>query len=247
MQALLYSSFVSLTDQQMSSDIFRFKQFVVRQSDSAMKVGTDGVLLGAWSTASEKRILDVGTGTGLIALMLAQRTEANIIGVEIDRQAACEAKSNFEQSPWSSRLHVVCADVRQYHFGPPFDLIVCNPPFYAHSQASSSLARDRARSGETLSLSQLIQFASHHLNTQGRLEVILPAQIAEQFRLDCWTQGLFLMRQTQVITCPGKSPKRSLMSFGLVEMTVQRDTLCLLDSEGRRTAQYQALTTDFYL
>ena len=231
----------------MPSDVFRFKQFVVRQSDSAMKVGTDGVLLGAWSSASGRRILDVGTGTGLIALMLAQRAEANIIGVEIDRQAACEAKFNFEQSPWSGRLQVACVDVRQYCFGPPFDLIVCNPPFYAHSQAASSRSRDRARSGETLSLRQLIQFASHHLSIQGRLDVILPAQIAEQFRLDCWTQGFCLIRQTRVITCPGKSPKRSLMSFGLVETTAQRDTLCLLDSEGRRTVQYQALTADYYL
>ena len=145
----------------MSNSYFQFKQFTVFHDRCAMKVGTDGVLLGAWTrTGQGCSILDIGTGTGLIALILAQRIpDARITAVELDREAALQAAENVRNSPWAARIEVVEADIRQYatRVSHPFDIIVSNPPFFNSSLHSPSEARTQARHTDSLSYAELFQ------------------------------------------------------------------------------------------
>ncbi len=156
---------------------FEFKQFRIEQQKAAMKVGTDGVLLGAWTPIVDaQRILDVGTGTGLIALMLAQRSNARIDAVEIDKLASEEAEFNFAQSPWNDRLNVFNTNFQVFVNLPfvPYDLIVSNPPFFINSLKTKCAALSVARHDEMLSFDQLITGAKRLLSNTGRFCVIIP-------------------------------------------------------------------------
>ena len=237
---------------------FRFKRFTVRQERCAMKVGTDGVLLGAWAPIREtdRRLLDIGTGTGLIALMLCQRSAGSLVtGVDIDDVA--QARENGDSSPWGERLQFVQTPIQ--HFFPPerFDLIVSNPPFYIDSLTSPDAGRTTARHTVHLSQAELIGSVVRLMAPGGRFAVVLPTPEADRF-LQTASGLLDLVRRTDVCTTPRRPAKRALMLFmraanrrdprtgsGLHPV---RDLLVIGTGEHEcYTPEYRALTGDFYL
>lgn len=195
---------------------FRFKRFTIRQQRSAMKVGTDGVLLGAWAGVrpSDRRILDIGTGTGLIAVMLAQRTtEARITGVDIDD--VTEARENGDASPWGDRLQFVQQPIQQFRPAERYDLIVSNPPFYVDSLTCPDRGRTTARHTVHLAYGELLDAVVRLLAPGGRFAVVLPAPEGERFRRLA-AANLRLQRLTTVRTTPRRPVKRVLMEFSLI-------------------------------
>jgi len=228
---------------------FEFKQFRIEQRKAAMKVGTDGVLLGAWTPVVDaQRILDVGTGTGLIALMLAQRSNAVIDAVEIDELACEEAKFNFDHSPWSNRLKVFNTDFQIFSDFPtePYDLIVSNPPFFVNSLKTKNAAFSVARHNDVLTFDQLVACAHKLLNNTGRLCVIIPFTSCEEFRGCARLAGFYLRQQTQVIPKYGRTPKRVLLEFTVQPGYPINNELVILDGDGYYTGDYKALTAPFY-
>ena len=228
---------------------FEFKQFRIEQQNSAMKVGTDGVLLGAWTPVEEaQRILDVGTGTGLIALMLAQRSQGFIDAVEIDLEAFKEAKFNFEQSAWRDRLTVFNADFFEFsglNTGK-YDLIVSNPPFFVNSLKSQNLASAVARHDHRLTFAQLIKGARKLLGDQGRLCVIIPFDSFLDFRELARLSNFYLHSRLSVIPRVGMAPKRVLLEFSLLPVHPEETELSILDENGIYTLKYKSLTAPYY-
>ena len=228
---------------------FEFKQFRIEQQKTAMKVGTDGVLLGAWAPVTDaKRILDVGTGTGLIALMLAQLSEAQIDAVEIDDLAFEEAKYNFEHSVWSDRLQIFHADFLVFanKSSESYDLIVSNPPFFINSLRTCDPALAVARHNDALSFDQLIMGARKLLNCTGRFCVIIPFTSCVEFRESARLAGFCLRQQTSVIPKTGKTPKRVLLEFTVAKGYPIDNEITILDENGLYTDGFKALTTAFY-
>ena len=231
------------------NNLFDFKQFRIEQQKAAMKVGTDGVLLGAWApVADAKRILDVGTGTGLVALMLAQLSEAQIDAVEIDDLAFEEAKYNFEHSVWSDRLQVFHADFLAFAdtFSDSYDLIVSNPPFFINSLKTCDPALAVARHNDSLSFDQLITGARKLLSSTGRLCVVIPFTSCVEFRGSARLAGFCLRKQTNVIPKTGKAPKRVLLEFTIEKGYPTDNEITILDENGIYTDGFKALTAPFY-
>ncbi len=229
---------------------FDFKQFRVYHDKCAMKVGTDGVLLGAWAPVDgAHRILDVGAGSGLVSLMLAQRSGAHIVGVELDVAAAIQARANVEQSPFSNRIEIVQADITRYATESKFDLIVSNPPFFSNALISPDPQRSLARHTSSLSLHQFIHSASSLLRPDGLLSVILPTDVAKEFTNFCIVNHFTPIRRTDIRTVPHKAPKRALLTFikGIYSAPLIVDELILTTSTGQRSDDYHQLTKDFYL
>jgi tRNA1Val (adenine37-N6)-methyltransferase len=228
---------------------FQFKQFRIEQQKAAMKVGTDGVLLGAWTPVKgAARILDIGTGTGLIALMLAQRSSAAIDAVEIDALACEEARFNFEQSPWRNRLRVFHSDFLTFAtlLVAPYDLIVSNPPFFVDSLKTNNAALTVARHNDTLSFDQLILGARKLLCDSGRLCVIIPSSSCTEFRENARLRGFYLSQQTNVIPKDGRAPKRVLLEFTILRGYPIDNELIILDKNGFYSDAYKILTSPFY-
>ena len=230
--------------------MFRFKQFTVCDERSAMKIGTDGVLLGAWADVEgDDRILDVGTGTGLIALMLAQRNaSAEIVGVDISHEAIDEARDNFARSPWTTRLSASLCDVCSYESADKFDHIVSNPPYFVDSLHSPDKLRTMARHTSSLKFEDLVASAVRLLKSEGRLSVILPTECAMQFRFVAFGR-LWLHRQTDVVTKEGDTPRRTLMEFCLTDKPLMPaiTTLTMRHKDSTYTDEYRHLTADFYI
>ena len=232
----------------MSEEVFHFQQFDVFHSGAAMKVGTDGVLLGLLANAEGKRILDVGTGSGLVALLLAQRnTGARIVGIDIDSGAARQAQTNFQNSPFCERMESLCADINLYNPKEKFDVLACNPPYYNNSPKTSSFARDKARLTETLSLNQLIEATCRLLSDDGRLSVVLPSDTADDFVHQCWLAGLHLKRRIWIRTKAEKPRKRVVLNLGRLEGSVEDCELALMTAEGTRTKAYQTLIENYFV
>ncbi len=233
----------------MGRSYFEFKRFTVFHDRCAMKVGTDGVLLGAWSDLDKAgSVLDIGTGTGLLALMVAQRSQATVTGVDIDEEAIRQARENALRSCWANRLSFVHTDVLTYTPEVPFDTIVCNPPFFDRSLSSPDRKRTQARHTSALPLEKLAQTASRLLTEEGRMSVVLPVDVSEKFMFSCWEYGLQLYRKCTVSSKPGKAPKRVLLGFVKGHAPYPSEThLYLTDSDGRRSEEYASLTKDFYL
>lgn len=228
---------------------FEFKQFRIEQHKAAMKVGTDGVLLGAWTPVNDvRRILDVGTGTGLIALMLAQRSNAMIDAVEIDELACAEAKFNFEQSPWSDRLRVLHSDFHLFAslLYESYDLIISNPPFFVNSLKTRNAALTVARHNDMLSFNQLVLGARKLLNSSGRFCVIIPFTSCVEFRENARLSGFYLSHKTNIIPKSGRAPKRVLLEFTIQPGYPVEDGLTILDENGDYAQNYKTLTAPFY-
>lgn len=235
---------------------FRFKRFSLSNHCSAMKVGTDGVLLGAWAPVGDGSgpltVVDAGAGTGLISLMIAQRAAgAKITAVEIDPEAAAEAAVNVAASPWAERVKVVCADIAAVasRFAG-VDLIVSNPPFFNTATVSPRVARAAARHEGSLGISFLMEFAASALSPSGRLAIVAPADRTPDVELQAALRRLAPERVTDVVTVSGKTPKRRLWQFArsaaAASPTVS-DTLVLKTPDGGLTDVYRSLTADFYL
>ena len=214
-----------------------------------MKVGTDGVLIGAWASvrADDRRILDVGTGTGLIALMLAQRApEAEIVGVEIEKESAAQARDNVAESPWSDRVEIEECAVQDFQPEQRFDLIVSNPPYFVDSLKCPDGSRNTARHTDTLSFAELMKAAERLIAPEGRLAVIVPAEAA----LSVIAAGnLHLVRRCDVRTKPNAAPKRVMLEFSpRFEGAAVREELTIGDgTNGGYSPEYVALTREFYL
>jgi tRNA1Val (adenine37-N6)-methyltransferase len=228
---------------------FQFKQFSIAQDHCEMKVGTDGTLLGAWADVSiSERILDIGTGTGLIALMVAQRSNATIVGIEIDEHAARQALENVQNCPWKERIRIVCKSIQEYTEDSLFDTIISNPPYFSKSLACPISRRNIARHTEILPFIDLITNANRLLTTTGQFCVIIPTECQADFIQLCWEQNLYLKRKTLVKTCIHKEPKRVLISFSH-NQTVNPiyDDLIIENDDHSYTEQYKILTREFYL
>lgn len=234
----------------MSNTWFQFKQFRIEQQRSALKVGTDGVILGAWCVVEGiKRILDVGTATGVIALMLAQRSEAHISAVEINEDACLDARHNFQNSPWSERLKLYLDDFNNFQksHALSFDLVVCNPPFFKKSLKSSNPASSIARHDVSLSFEQLITGAKKLLTDRGRLAVILPLEALDDFRETARLAGFYLNRKTTIIPKVGKPPKRVLLEFSVSATYPEANELLILLDSQTYSEKFIELTKEFYL
>ncbi|MDR1666658.1 MAG: methyltransferase [Bacteroidales bacterium] len=235
----------------MSHDFFAFKQFTVRQSMAAMKVGEDGVLLGAWTNVLQaKRILDVGTGTGLLALMLAQRQpSAQIDAVDIDAAACMQARQNIADSPWKERISVVCDDFGHFarYSAARYDLIVSNPPYFSHSLKSPDRQRSLARHADSLSLSVLTDGAARLLSADGKIAVVLPATEARAWAEKYLSLGWSACRMLHVRTTPSKPFSRLLLELSRTETSLTENKLTVKNGTDSFTDEYKALTRAFYL
>ena len=216
-----------------------------------MKVGTDGILLGAWTRIEDcKQILDVGTGTGLIALMLAQRSVAQITAIEIEQLAATEAKQNVNDSPWNDRINVQYISFQEFASTTLaiFDLIVSNPPFFNNSLKAKDQQRSLARHSDSLPFIDLVKCSVKLLKKSGRLAVILPYKTADELIELAANNELFLKRSTKVYPNASKLYNRYLMEFSTRKDTADKTDLYIKDSSSEEySEQYKSLVKDFYL
>ncbi len=231
---------------------FQFKQFVIHQDQCAMKVGTDGVLLGAWTALnhSPNSILDIGAGTGLIALQLAQRCNAELIdAIELDDAAYEQCVANFEASPWGDRLFCYHAGFDEFveEMDEQYDLIVSNPPFYSEEVGSGDASRDKARQNNSLPFDELLEGVSSLLNEEGIFSVIIPYKEEMEFVKLAEAYGLFPKRITRVKGNPKVDFKRSLMEFGFEKGNVLEAELTIETARHKYTEEYMELTRPFYL
>lgn len=229
------------------SDTFQFKNFTISQDRCAMKVGTDGVLLGAWARGG-RRILDVGTGTGLIALMMAQRyADAEIEGIEINAQAARQACENVAVSPYAGRIKVHSVALQQYAPTHKYDAIVSNPPFFSNSLPSPDLSRRQARQTDTLPFRDLFAFTRQWLADEGEISAVIPKLSVDEFCEQAFLQGLFIARRFDVKTVEHKQAKRILISFSKSRPAkFESGTITITNKDGGKTAEYADLTKNFY-
>ena len=229
--------------------IFRFKQFAVVNDRTAMKVGTDGVLLGAWCPVDgAQRVLDVGTGCGVIALMVAQRNSiAMIDAIDIDHDSIDEAAFNFCHSPWGERLNAIEGDFNELQANERYDLIVSNPPYFTNGVLPTGDSRTTARHTASLSYRQLIEGASRLMAADGILAFISPTD-AEGDIVEAATFASLPVRQmTHVIPVEGAEAKRTLWLLSQRDMPYREDTLTIAHSDGTFTREYIELTQAFYL
>jgi len=240
---------------------FRFKQFFVAHHKCAMKVGFDAVMLGAWAAIPEKtaNVLDIGTGSGVIALMLAQRTPetVNIYGIELDEEASGQAVENAAQSPWANRIKILQGDFNHfsaikntYSLPLQFEVIVSNPPFYENHLLPPGEKRNLARHAGRLSYVQLLKGVSELLAPEGLFSVILPHQQAQSFRQSAaGLYGLFCHRATSLRQAPGKPVIRQLLQFGWEKPEFTEELT--LDTGGTHPSTFsdacKQLTKEFYL
>ena len=234
------------------SSSFKFKQFTIQQDRCAMKIGTDGVLLGAWVSLENKpqRILDIGTGTGIIALQLAQRCEAEIIeAVEINPDAFEQCVENFENSPWENRLFCYHASIQEFakESNKKQDLIITNPPFYSENSKTKNEARDTARFTNALSFKKLIEVVSNLLSEEGVFALILPKKEEEKFIALALEFGLFPKRICRVQGTVTSEIKRSLLEFSFERIEPRIEHLTIEISRHNYTNSYISLVRDFYL
>lgn len=243
--------------------LFQFKQFSIQQDRCAMKVGTDGVLLGAWAPIDHEpySVLDIGAGTGLIALMLAQRSQAeHIDAIEIDENAFEQCVDNFENSPWNDRLFCFHAslddfmddledeDTSDSELAQQYDLIVSNPPFYNEDYKTENESRDLARFQDALPFEDLVEAASVLLSETGVLAVIVPHKEEARFIALAKECDLFPLKITRVKGTPTSEIKRSLVAFSFAEThELPIDELIIETARHQYTEDYIALTKDFYL
>ena len=244
---------------------FTFKQFEIQQDRCAMKVGTDGVLVGAWAEGGQ-RILDIGSGTGLISLMMAQRfPEAQVWGIDIDPDACMQARENVAASPFADRVGISCCalqNLSEEHLvrgseelmemkegeGNLFDAIVSNPPFFVNGLKNPDSKRAMARHSDSLPFPVLMKGVRRWLSDEGVFSAIVPADVLESFVSEAYCSGLSLVRQCGVKTVERKQPKRYLVAFSKRRAgMMDKCTEIMTDSEGNRSEWYAKITEEFYL
>ena len=235
----------------MANSFFNFKQFSVNQDSCSMKVGTDGVLLGAWAEVSKEnsRILDIGTGTGVISLMIAQRNEsASIDAIDVDYDAVEQANSNFVASPWSQRLTTYCISLQDFCSQKKYDYIVSNPPYFINSFKAEGM-RGVARHTDTLSYSELIDGVLRLLNEEGVFSVILPYIESNIFIVQSALKGLFCNKRMDIKGVADKPIKRVLLQMSRKKSSDVINEILVIETSVRHcyTDKYKELTKNFYL
>lgn len=244
----------------MGNNYFRFKQFTVYQDDVSMRVNTDGVLLGAWFSvpSNPPSVLDVGAGTGVIALMAAQRISErlssgfSVEAIEIDTPSAVQAQKNFSASPWKKDMLVYNADFRSFadFANHKYDIIVSNPPYFNNSLKNPSQTKRQARHTDRLPYDDLVRNAKALLSTNGLLSIILPAEEYAVFEAIAKGNGFKANRKCRVFSKQGdSSPIRIMAEFSIADNknTEASEDLCIMDSNPEYTTEYKSLTKDFYL
>jgi len=231
---------------------FKFKQFTIEQDRCAMKIGTDGVLLGAWVSLDTNpfSILDMGAGTGVISLMLAQRSSAQQIdAIEIDEHAYEQCTENFENSPWNNRLFCYHASVKEFaqEIEDQYDIIVSNPPFYTEDYKTQDTQRDLARFTDALPFEHLVICVAHLLSDDGLFSIIIPFKEESNFINLARQSGLFPTKICHVKGTPTSEIKRSLLEFSFKKTPIKTSELIIETSRHQFTQDYINLTKDFYL
>lgn len=239
----------------MPNPYFSFKQFTVYHDRCAMKVTTDACLFGAWLAAQlslqqkpATHLLDVGTGTGLLSLMIAQKNSATIDAVEIDLSAAGQAAENFTKSPWSSRLRVIQTDVLQWQTAGLYDCIFANPPFYENDLLSENRQKNLAHHHHGLTLSSLFLFIRNHLTENGRFFLLLPAKRDPELKALLKNNALYLQQKVLVQQTLNHSPFRMMIQGCRKKIdTVREETIVIKNNENQYTASFTGLLKDYYL
>jgi len=232
------------------SEPFKFKQFDIYQDKCAMKVGTDSVLLGVFAILDNvKTILDIGTGTGLLALMMAQKyIDASITGVEIDEKAFIQASENIALSKFCNRINLYNLNILNFEPSHQFDLIICNPPYYRHKNNFniSDEQRSKARHDKDLPFEQLIAYCCKHLQQYGNLWLILPVNESKEF-IRLAQPMLHLQKKIYIKPKPNKLPNRIIMCFRPTPANFVEETFTIYNNTGIPTDAYKNITHDFYL
>jgi tRNA1Val (adenine37-N6)-methyltransferase len=229
---------------------FRFKMFSIAHHQSTMKVGTDAVLLGAWvNPTGANRILEVGTGSGVIALMMAQRSEENthIDAIEIDSNSVEQAIENIRKSPWPKKVTIHSSSLQLWSGDEKYDLIISNPPFFSNSLLPPNEARRDARHSITLTAAELLTQSNRLLAPGGRLAIILPYEEGNKFRAMASDHNFYLARQLAFFTRLEKPQERWLFEFSPKPSTMEQSSLTLYIAGNNRSEEYKRLTSDFYL
>lgn len=234
----------------MSNQYFKFKRFTIFHDKCAMKVGTDAVLLGAWCEVSNrKKALDIGTGTGILSLMIAQRNqELSIVAIDIDNNSITQAKENVSNSEFADRITIQNKDFSDMDILEKFDLIVCNPPFYEEHTFCPDNNRNKARHTNSLPFDTLITKVEKTLAEDGIFSVIIPSSSTNKFIEKCKISKLYLRKRTDVYTCYQKEAKRSLLEFSRNCCSYyESNNLYIRKVDGEYSEEYIKLTKDFYL
>ncbi len=230
---------------------FRFKQFSVEDANCPMKVGTDSVLLGAWAKFDDcRQILDIGTGCGLIALMAAQQSQADIVAIDIDPKAIETAESNFKSSQWTDRLIAQCICLLEFSntfTSQAFDHIITNPPFFNNSLKAPIAERSNARHTDLLSFEMLASATNRLLKPEGKFSLILPIKEGRLFAEIAKANHLYLTTSLIIVPKTGKPANRMLMQFEKSVKPAFTDELLIREANGEYTTAYKKLTGDFYL
>lgn len=232
------------------ADIFRFKCFDVDQAGCAMRVNTDAALLGALTEGRHaSKILDIGTGTGVVALMLAQRfPDTHVDGVEIDPLAAATAELNFRNSPFDERLSLTCGSFQDYlrqSPGKSYDLIVSNPPFFLDSLKNADSKKQTARHADATFFSELLELSFLHLSARGQICLILPLSTSALVEAEAKRIGLFLQSEITILSFPSSTPHRKIITLGTPETAVRREELAIYKAEKQYSDQYRELLKNF--
>lgn len=236
----------------MGNPYFQFKQFTVFHDLCAMKVGIDGVLLGSWVNAENaERILDLGTGSGLIALMLAQRNKNALIdAIDIEKTAVQQAEINVQKSPWKNRISIRNISLQSFvhEVEEKYDLIVSNPPFFVNSLKNPIQERTNARHTDSLTHEELISFSKKILSQNGKLCIILPVNEGKVCKIFAEKSGLFCSKMVSVFSKPNTEAKRLLLEFGFENKETEISELTI-ETEIRHqyTREFTELAKDFYL
>jgi tRNA1Val (adenine37-N6)-methyltransferase len=234
----------------MPNSWFQFKQFTIKQDKCAMKVGTDSILLGAWASFNEaKNILDIGTGTGILSLMLAQRCNANITGIDIDHESIQQAIENINNSSWKNRIHLCHSSLQEYTPSvEKFDMIISNPPFFQNSLKTPDEQRTNARHNHSLNPEDIIQFAKKWLSSKGHLSIIWPVEQGEEFIKNASDHQIYCNRVTKIKPNSIKPCHRLLLEFSFQNKSLEESELVIENGTRHNyTEEYKDLTKDYYL
>ncbi|MBQ8958180.1 MAG: methyltransferase [Bacteroidales bacterium] len=229
---------------------FHFKHFSLYHHRSTMKVGTDAILLGRWTEVKPTDVvLDIGTGCGLLPLMLAQKGVAQVDAVDIDQASIEEATVNFEASQWRDQLHAFCIDINDFQPRRKFDLIVSNPPFFNRYSKCDEERKSRARHNDmSLSYASLCAVARRLLKPDGRFALVLPVDVSKDFLQMASRSGFFLHKRLTIIPIEGKEPNRFNLEFGFGKCdAVVEESFVIRAADKRFTSQYNAFLKDYYL
>lgn len=233
----------------MSNTYFQFKQFRINQDQSAMKVATDACILGAVTPVPEQgAVLDIGTGTGLLSLMIAQRCDCSIDAVELDEKSFKQAEKNVIESPWSHHIKVHHADIRSFHASQKYDLVICNPPFYENHLRSISAAKNTAKHAAQLSFEELVDAIKRNLKPDGIFSVLLPANMNEKFTGLCETAQLNIAQQVLIRDNEAQDIIRIITFFSFkIQQKAESILLTIKDAAGNYSPQFTQLLNPYYL